>query len=171
MGSDTSQFDSLRSALVMAVQQEIRGEFMLNAPSNCPVPPPSDIQGESAFLYSFLRGGGAHGLVAEDFFVPIHQLLFRSGGRMEPSGVFVFVEREMRCPMAKYLQDVIDAIMDPPMLPLEGAAYAPVIKEASKARKLILWLDKLDMGLRTGTMTTDDVRAKMGKWANAGAPT
>ena len=154
--------------MVKAVQQEIRGEFMLNAPSNCPVPPPSDLPGEAAFLYTFLRGGPACGLVESDFFMPLHQLLFRSGGALPHAELLAFMEGAMRCPVDPYIDGVIRDILEPRMLPLGGEYYVASIQECSRARKLILWLDKLDMQLRTGTITTAEVKAKMGKWGNSG---
>jgi hypothetical protein len=160
-------FGELRAALVKAVQQEIRGEFAMNAPSNCPVPPPSDLPGEAAFLYSFLRGGGAHGLVEDDFFMPLHQLLFRSGGGIRGESLAEFLEKEMRCPMNTYIEGAVADIWEPRHMPLEGAHYVESILECSRARKLILWLDKLDMGLRTGGLTTAQVKAKMARWVAA----
>jgi len=129
---------------------------------------PSDVATEAHYLKQFISDGVVFSpLVASDFFLPLHQLMFRAAsGHDGVASRSEFLEDLGKlCSVTPGIENAVDDIMDPERLPtLSVEEMGEIILEKSRARKLIGWLGLIQTDLKLGTLTTKETKEKLAKW-------
>jgi len=168
-GRDLLSFDALISEVKRTISEEMRAEFLLFGPQAGPLPPPSDVAMEAGYLREFINNGEVFTvLVPEDFFLPLHRLMFRAASDHDgkPTRQEFLEDLGKLCEVTEGIENAVDDIMDPErVLPLKASEMAERILEKSRARKLIEWMQRLDQDLRLGRTTTSQIKEKMVAWA------
>lgn len=167
----------LLEAIGLKVAEEVRCELLMHGPQIAELPPPSDIASERLIISALLSGDATpetvRPLVAEDFFVPLHQVLFasvealaESGKRMsaDPHSMALVVTALRAQGVGGRVEDWIDHLLllrdGEPFLVDLSRAVARVL-ETSNARSLSSSVRAIDQRLRLGMVSSEQALAEL----------
>jgi hypothetical protein len=159
--------------------------FVKTEPS--PIPPPNDIRAEEQLIHLALTGKlnvQSGDLLASEFFSPLNADLWAAIDAIQrthcedPLGEnFGEEDAPVRGPellvaleangsvVTDYMKLEIEDLFIPMTIEASPSELKERIVEKSRARKLIEWIGKMEIELRLGNVSTQDVRQKLIRWA------
>ena len=156
-----------------AVVEEIRGALLTTREAPLPIPPPNDLRAEEQLLHLALTGKveiAAGSLLASSFFSLFHAQLWAACDAVQRRGQRVSVPSlaaEMEA-AGLTVTETMKVQMEELWIPftIEGTPteLKERVLEKERGRKLIDWMGRMELELRTGVITSEDVRQKMTRW-------
>jgi hypothetical protein len=161
------------SEIRKAVVEELRGALALSRPEPIPFPPPNDVSAEDQLLHLALTNAleiACGSLLASEFFSLLNAQLWTACDAVQQRG-----ERPSIPALSAELEaaglvvtETMKVQMEELWIPftLEGtpSQLAERVREKARARKLIDWMGRMELELRTGVSSSGDVRNKMARW-------
>lgn len=169
--------EDMVSEIRRAVNEEVRGALMSVKSEPSPIPPPNAIRAEEQLLHLALTGelnieSGA--LLASEFFSPLNAEVWAAADACQRShpdddkvkGAELLVALEANeSVVTDYMKLEIEDLFIPMTIDGSPSELKERVLEKSRARKLIEWIGKMEIELRLGNLSTQDVRQKMLRWA------
>jgi hypothetical protein len=160
-----------------AVCEEVRGALMFVKTDPSPIPPPNDQRAEEQLLHLALTGElniESGSLLASEFFSPLNAEVWAAADACQRShpeddkvkGAELLVALEANeSVVTDYMKLEIEDLFIPMTIDGSPSELKERVLEKSRARKLIEWIGKMEIELRLGNLSTQDVRQKMLRWA------
>jgi len=157
---------ALRGEVKAAIQDELAWNRTTSIPQ---MPLPSDLEAEAQLINRILNGCSVrktHPLNGDDFYSPLHRVVFEAAWAIEESGNKLTTERVLvllRLQELPVNQDLCDDVnwllQNGSLTPLEELKAR--VLEFARRRRMIGWLQTLETELRLGTASVASTKSRI----------
>jgi replicative DNA helicase len=166
---------ALRGEVRDAITDELRWNRTTRIPS---MPLPSDLEAEAQLINRILNGcplSKTHPLNGDDFYSPLHRVVFEAAWAIEETGNAVTTERVLvlmrlqEMPVTQSVCDDVNWLLTDGSLESLASLVGRVL-EFARRRRMIGWLQTLEQELRLGSASVASTKSRIAEMLAKSSP-